>query len=100
MFKRAAANPRQKSLARNIVATAAGKHLLVWITSKLTNESILRRSRTNVPAARNGFKQSQTLIAISRHMTSELPNALSLLVHVAKHFTTSHLTMLMFVRRI
>ena len=86
MFKRVLGNPRPKSLVRNFVATLVVKRSLVWITSKLTNESILGRNRTNAPAAKNGFKRSQTLIAISRHTTSELASAPSLVVHVGETF--------------
>ena len=100
MFKRVMGSHQLRSSAGNIFVTLAGKHLLVWITSKLTNESILGRNRTNVPAARNGFKGRQTLIAISKYTTSELLNAPSLVVHVAKRFTTSRPTTLMFAPRI
>ena len=100
MFKRVLGNPRPKSSARNIVATPAGKHLTVWITSKHICEYTQGRNRTNVPAARNVFKRSRISTNIWKPTTSELLNARSLVVHVAKHFTTSHLTTLMFAPRI
>ena len=100
MFKRVLGNPRPKGLARNIAVRLVARPSLVWITSKLTNESILGRNRTNVPAARNGFKRSQTLIVTSRHTTNASPNTRTLVVRVAERFTTARPTTLIFAPRI
>lgn len=51
-----------------------------------------RRARV----VRNGLQTSQSFITISRHTINTLPNTLTLVVHVAKVFTTSHPTMLIF----
>ena len=91
---------RPKNNAKNIVATPVVKPSHDWIVSRLTNESILGRSPTNVPAATRSFKQSQTLINISRRMRHEPSSARLPVVGVAKHFTTTHLSTLMFAPHI
>ena len=90
----------RKSLARNIIATPAGKRLLVSIIWRLISASTLGRNPTNVHAATNGLLTSRSLIAISRHTQKMSPSARSLVVRVAKRFTTARPTTLIFAPRI
>ena len=84
-------------LAKNIIATPVVKRLLIPIILSLTNAFILGRYLISARVVMNGFKRSVTLIAISRHTTQASSSALSLVVHVEKHFTALHPTTLMFV---
>ena len=90
-------NLQRKRLVKSIAARPVGRPSLVWIIWRPINASTLGRNHTNVPAATNGFKRNQIWTNIWKRTTRELPNALSLVVYVAKLSTTSHLTTLMFV---
>ena len=93
-------NPQRKRLVKSIAARPVGRPSLVWTIWRPINASTLGWNHTNVPAATNGFKRNQIWTNIWKRTTRELPNALSLVVYVAKLSTTSHLTTLMFVPRI
>ena len=89
-----------RNSAVNIVVTSATRPLLVWIIWRLISASILGRNHSNVRAVKRSFQTNLLSIAISRHTQKMSPSARSLVVRVAKRFTTSHPTTLIFVPRI
>ena len=100
MLKRVMDSHQPRNSASNIVATPAEKHLLVWIIWRPISASTLGRNPTNVPAATNGLLTSRSSIATWKRTTNASPSTRSLVVRVAKRFTTSHPTTLIFAPRI
>ena len=100
MFKRVMGSHQPRNSAGNIVVTSATRPLLVWITLKLTNESTAARNPTNVPAATKASHRNPLSIAISRNTTNASPSTRTLVVRVAKRFTTARPSTLIFAPRI
>ena len=89
-----------RNSAVNIVVTSATRPLLVWIIWRLISASILGRNHSNVRAVKRSFQTNLLSIVTWKHTKNASPNTRTLVVRVAKHFTTARPTMLIFVPRI